>query len=297
MDRPIAPTEPKKPRKPNKDNIMPQKPSRFYLVSLGTLLITGAIAAGMTIYSVFFYMGKIELPIIWLLTSILYMISYVSGGIAFFAICVALFFIYDLFVDVKKYLSAKKKYKKDLNEYNNNFDSFMAKAQEKYDNDMIIYKTAYKEYQRKYKKYIKDLKDYEYQQNRLASVRNVYSDYGGSSYTSDTTIADTSETQKREPIYLRDGSGSSINAKIEDGKLTENNGYGLRYYVDEEDGRISGLTGGTKGYLKPDGTITDIDGWTKGRITSDGRVVDNCGNTIANSVDELDKVIENLNNL
>ena len=76
MDRPIAPTEPKKPRKPNKDNIMPQKPSRFYLVSLSTLLITGAIAAGMTIYSVFFYMGKIELPIIWLLTSILYMISF-----------------------------------------------------------------------------------------------------------------------------------------------------------------------------------------------------------------------------
>ena len=132
MDRPIAPTEPKKPRKPNKDNIMPQKPSRFYLVSLGTLLITGAIAAGMTIYSVFFYMGKIELPIIWLLTSILYMISYVSGGIAFFAICVALYFIYDLFVDVKKYLSAKKKYKKDLNEYNNLPKSFQDEIKKEY---------------------------------------------------------------------------------------------------------------------------------------------------------------------
>lgn len=99
------------------------------------------------------------------------------------------------------------------------------------------------------------------------------------------------DDEKEEFINLNGSDGTSNGLRIGDGKITGVDGYGLHYYVDKDSGRISGLNGDTKGYIKEDGTVTDIDGWTKGRITSDGRFVDNCGNT-QNDVDDF---IENLN--
>ena len=126
------------------------------------------------------------------------------------------------------------------------------------------------------------------EENRNSSISrgssSSYSSYNNSSNSS-------SSSSSNESINLTNSDGSSNGLKISDGKITGVDGYGLHYYVDKDSGRISGLNGDTKGYIKEDGTVTDIDGWTKGRITSDGRFVDNCGNT-QNDVDDF---IENLN--
>ncbi len=152
--------------------------------------------------------------------------------------------------------------------------------------DDFPFKDIYEEAQEQVRTRVEKKKDYE---------SSIFSsnDFSYSSSDNDNSSEETSNSN--EPINLRDGSGSSMGLKIDDGKLTGSDGYGLRYYVDKDNGRISGLTGGTKGYIKSDGTLTDIDGTPKGRITEDGRVVDNCGNTIAQSAEDLDKVIENLN--
>lgn len=126
------------------------------------------------------------------------------------------------------------------------------------------------------------------EENRNSSISrgssSSYSSYNNSSNSS-------SSSSSNESINLTNSDGSSNGLKISDGKITGVDGYGLHYYVDKENGRISGLNGDTKGYIREDGTVTDIDGWTKGRITSDGRFVDNSGNT----QNDIDEFIENLN--
>ena len=124
------------------------------------------------------------------------------------------------------------------------------------------------------------------------SSHSTYDDFDSDYDTSNEY--ESNDNDEKEPIRLRDRSGSSYGATIGDGRISDVYGT-THYFYDEDDGRISGLTGGTKGYIKSDGTITDIDGWTKGRITEDGRVVDINGNTIADSAEDLDRVIEDLN--